>query len=1193
GKLLNPFPTSGGPRFTYPVTDTRRLRQRYAGELELYQQTTLARLGSTPTNSLVSLVGNQASFPPGTSTYRNDPAHGRRLMTTTLSADLDRPRLMTSATGDTKNSFALAASGPGIHPTNTGLQSSLSGVSPTPALSALDVNRPLADYRSDTSKSLSPTNVTTASANQAWADRHNLARDIFGRLILATAGTTSFDTKTGLLSVGASSNITATINPTTGDVTVKAASGSSELNGLRYLAQLAVNMVDYVDNDDVSTVFVWQPSGGGALTVVDATSVVNNANTALPANTQPNGDNVVFGFEVPRLVINETYAEITNDPADANLGANKTPPNPGQVRFWVELLNPAGNATKQSMYLGGSDGPLASPDGKLADGSVTLYVAAAHRPYRLQIAKGGTENAQLYQTPNNSAGELSATAAGTSPLVDFRFDSTDIVNNAAKQTVAPNNGSYTGATGIVVVGPSVQTFNGIEMKSDPSAAPWNGQTYLQSNPITAPIGSNAMGYQYATPVAAPAAPTASLPASNTLETYAANLGRHVVLLRRLANPYQPEAANNPYVTVDMMDYVPAHDAVHRASDNMTDRSARATPGTGTGYDTLTDRFAVGKVQPYAGLAADGTAAGGGKQATPAGFPTSFVIPQVANSNTSLPKCSLFRHNGKNDTGPTANTASGATPPTLNNGETLLAPFDWFFHPDRPLINELEFLGVQAVKPHEVTQYTFQPPLSGGPQIRRYNGLAPWLGVTTTGGAAQAQGFPTFDPPSGYPAFQSATATPALNVTGNGLYRAFELLRGKSRVFGTATGGRVQGKININTLQDSRVLIALLDAQPKNAFAGAEVFNSGNPADTTTIWGRFIASRTQGLSTRTLDDGTTQVFTTTPGKTIDDDPYDTAWQKLDRPFKSFGVAEAAQTKNNAGTIVGGGNVVATDTSSNPTPFGPGLQDTLLRVDPATRRPLAYTTGAAATHPYLQAEALRKLLNNTTTVSNVFCIHVTIVYHNVRLDPATPGSPLAEGVPGLNQTGVQRFFLGSEAFRDVPGDMRQQYLAIVDRSNAAIDVKNTTDANTVVPNSPTACQPFQAATSAGFTMTSGTGKFSLAGSTLNTGNGTIVVWHDGQAFTIPGSGSNGTNTLYVGSGQDRVQVTVTVNATTGELTATETNSGTTTRTFPAGALVSAGVSGRPTRPTGFSPTTPNHPFQLLVPYCGLVRAVASIK
>ena len=107
------------------------------------------------------------------------------------------------------------------------------------ALGGVDLNRTLADYRINTALPLLPNNITApvitgTSLTQADIDRQNLARDIFARLIVANNPTGG--------SVDAA-----------GTITISAAAGSPELNILRGLAQLAVNIVDYIDADDVIT----------------------------------------------------------------------------------------------------------------------------------------------------------------------------------------------------------------------------------------------------------------------------------------------------------------------------------------------------------------------------------------------------------------------------------------------------------------------------------------------------------------------------------------------------------------------------------------------------------------------------------------------------------------------------------------------------------------------------------------------------------------------------------------------------------------------------------------------------------------------------------------------------------------------------------------------------------------------------
>src|SRR5262249_43188101 len=81
-----------------------------------------------------------------------------------------------------------------------------------------------------------------------------------------------------------------------------AAPGSPQYDALRWLAQLAVNVVDYLDPDDYLTPFNWRP-----------------------------GEWVV-GTELPRLVLSEVYAEFSRPPTPYAQVA--------ELKIWVELHNP-------------------------------------------------------------------------------------------------------------------------------------------------------------------------------------------------------------------------------------------------------------------------------------------------------------------------------------------------------------------------------------------------------------------------------------------------------------------------------------------------------------------------------------------------------------------------------------------------------------------------------------------------------------------------------------------------------------------------------------------------------------------------------------------------------------------------------------------------------------------------------------
>src|SRR5262249_12723249 len=106
----------------------------------------------------------------------------------------------------------------------------------------------------------------------ALQDRINLARDIF----------ISFSAAVGFPHVN---NTAAMPVGQLGAPNADNQNGGPVFEAYRYLAQLAVNLVDYIDNDDVITTFRW-------LTRNDVSNQLGIAR-------------YVFGTEMPRLVLNE------------------------------------------------------------------------------------------------------------------------------------------------------------------------------------------------------------------------------------------------------------------------------------------------------------------------------------------------------------------------------------------------------------------------------------------------------------------------------------------------------------------------------------------------------------------------------------------------------------------------------------------------------------------------------------------------------------------------------------------------------------------------------------------------------------------------------------------------------------------------------------------------------------------------
>jgi len=316
--------------------------------------------------------------------------------------------------------------------------------------------------------------------------------------------------------------------------------GAPDYDALRWLAQLAVNITDFInyqnknqtDCSDISTSFNWNPRF---------------------ANDVNNG--WVFGVNIPKLVINEAYIQ-----ADQGSAAGQ----PREVNCYVELHNPI-------LPVASNEGNISFTEG----GNARLFTGGAqgYAPYRLVVAhtrdpaNPQNDNTLEMRKPSNVLG----TPVNVQTVIDdFSKADPPKLTPSGAQTVSLSGdnlfivkppsgatGPAAGNTGYYVLGShkafpgtetAAQCFVTLPLKDDqerPSA----------TRPEDFPGKPCSMRYAYAGQGPAPA---------------------HTLCLQRLACPYlppQPDPAQepalgyfNPYLTVDYMAEAPSYDNAGPAGD---------------------------------------------------------------------------------------------------------------------------------------------------------------------------------------------------------------------------------------------------------------------------------------------------------------------------------------------------------------------------------------------------------------------------------------------------------------------------------------------------------------------------------------------------------------------------------------------------------------------------------------------------
>ncbi|HJT77850.1 MAG TPA: hypothetical protein VJ739_11675, partial [Gemmataceae bacterium] len=533
----------------------------------------------------------------------------------------------------------------------------------------------------------------------------------------------------------------------------------------------------YIDEDDLSTPFNFY-------TAADSGNAPGFNIMATSPN--PTGANEllqywVFGTELPRVVLNEVYAEYQQPtmPGAPRTGTSGT----FNVRVWAELYNP--------LPAGGTP-PGAQP---LDANPVPLYVrppgpGPGYAPYQVVVAS--TNNAansrglllpaagqNVLGTPDTASAPGQGVRALSSDA-DFNIANTPLFgggNSGNLPSLAPQDVLVLGPTPDPALVPAPGSFVGagpggpdvggtinVNAASTPNGQVPSGKQYVTTSNMQYPVQVTYMGGYggWKDP---------AMPGTPKDDRYNAPNGGITVLLRRLTNPYLPHQTDptagdpysgnyNPYMTVDHMEHVSLNDYTPLPLPYMPAfPAARPT--------TTPARPSRGKLQPYA---ADFSQIS--DEANPSSVATQQV-PTVHNLGV---------------------TPNSPTPPN----------YDWLVHLDRQLISPAELLQVSAYPPFLLTHQFITKP--GGATVK-FTHRAPWfdeanLGVTTPGNSTR-------------------------------LYRALEFLDVHSRAAGVGFTGRVPGRVNINTIWDQETFNALCDPQAGNYFTAADV---------SAIWAGIQASR---------------------------------------------------------------------------------------------------------------------------------------------------------------------------------------------------------------------------------------------------------------------------------------------------------------------------------------------------------------
>jgi hypothetical protein len=522
----------------------------------------------------------------------------------------------------------------------------------TAALGRVDLNRPLPPYPHQ-GQGLTPPFSNTPLAGPydrfddpdrpeairqsqaALAARQQLADDIYRRL-LAVTGVPPVQDRA---------------NPT-----------PDELVPRRWLAQLAVNIVDYIDEDDISTPFLFY-------TADDAGNPTNPPFNPGAGSTTELPRYWVFGTERPNLVVNEVLAQ-ARDATGQQVTGYQT------IMFWIELHNTLHGPTPAPVQP--QDGyaiPLWMP-GIARSANPRATANSQYPPYTLVVHTGLADRSRYNDNVTGVQGPYSDHSVNLPKYESFlpTFSPTSLLSgdpqpDTPQRTPKP----YVPAGGYLLVAPRTAV---LAPYRDPLAP---GTRVPFDTPVTK---SSSMYYAAVLPRIPPHDPPDER-------------GGLAVLLRRAPNPHLPVDFNpvftsgpqagqlnpwyNPYVTVDYMDKIPLRDIRYTDDDTTYGPNHKSR----------------GKRQPYGAV----TKLSGGD--------VYFHTADSPVADQEVDAVNGIQH-----------TFGRPNFPLPRTGK-----YDWLVHLDRQPVSPMELLHVSACQPYQLTQRFVRGDNTN--PANRFQHQAPW------------------------------------------------------------------------------------------------------------------------------------------------------------------------------------------------------------------------------------------------------------------------------------------------------------------------------------------------------------------------------------------------------------------------------------------------------------------------------------